>query len=318
MQDRHLLFLLAAAATALGCSGEPPSSSASAASAGTDVDGSTLALPSTPGPEIGAVGLALTFPGGESFSSLSYTLTNGTNTYAGSYSIASASTLSFVIASVAAGDRYSIALTATSDDGKDTCSFPAPGAPLTGDIQVLSRTTTVVDVAMQCLNQPGLDAGSVLVRAVESLCPLWNFVAANPVDVAADGGANVADAETAGSNNAFNPAQSVAALIRDGQQALVIGSGTGPDPGSLAFTWSIVNPDGNGEHLDTVAANASTAGTTQGTGQNPIHQVVFSCPPASPPQTYTVQMVVTDGPVPDGGSCDPRFATGTVQITCQP
>jgi hypothetical protein len=288
----------------IGCAAGPPAGAG--AGSGSDAGG-----PGAVGPaDIGAVGLVLSLPGGEAISSISYTLTNGDDTYGGSYAVADAGTFSFVIGGVAVGTGYSLTLTATSDNGKDICAFPAPGAPPAAPFQVSSRATTVVDAAMSCVNGAGLDAGSLLVDTVRSDCPIWNLILVDPPTVG-DGG-------VIGTSNAFNPAQSIPAQVPDGDQALVVGSGAGPDPDTLTFTWTILNPDGNGEHLADVAADASASGATALAGTSGTNQVSFTCPSAASPQTYTVQMVVGDGPVPDGGACDPRLATGTVQIVCEP
>jgi hypothetical protein len=263
------------------------------------------------GPPVGAVGLLLTTPGGVTLSSVSYTLTNGIDTYAGTYAVSSATTFSFVIGSVPVGSGYSLSLTATSDDGNDICSFPAPGASTVGNIAVSNRATTVVSVSMTCVDTAGLDAGSVLLTAVPSPCPLWNLILGNP--------AAAGDAGVVGTSNAYNPVQSIPAQVPAGQQVTLVGNGTGPDPGALAFTWSILDPDGNGEHLaDAGGADASAPGATQLSGTSGTNQVAFTCPTAAAPATYTVQMVVTDGVDPDGGACDPRLATGTLQIVCEP
>jgi len=294
---------------------------------------------------IGAVGMDLTLPGGQTLGTVYYNLSNGTNTYTGNYNITNANTISFVIGSVAAGSGYEIQVWSTTTDGRDICSYPSPvvngtlvdAGPLSSStvFNVVNRTTTVVDLNMQCVNQQGLDAGSVLVNTVQSNCPVWDTIVANPlnVTVAGDGtgGANVNDSGSAGTSNAFidggvNPSQplpaSIVAQIADGQQLVVVGSGTGPDPANLTFTWTITNPDADGEHLDSVAADASAPGSPdpngngQPNGQTRTDQVVFTCG-GSLDKVYNIQLVMKDGPVPDGGGCDANFTTGVVQVHCQ-
>jgi hypothetical protein len=199
-----------------------------------------------------------------------------------------------------------------SDDGKDICSFPAQGDPLTSNINVINRTTTVVSVNMQCVNIQGLDSGSVLVNATQSNCPVWNTIVANPENIVLNG-TNVNDSGTPGTSVAFNPAASILGVINDGQQAVIVGSGTGPNQAALTFTWSITA--GMGGTLSSAAGTLDPNGTGQPNGQSATNQTIFSCPAApAATQTFTIQLVMNDGA--DAGSCDPNFTTGTVQIEC--
>jgi hypothetical protein len=253
----------------------------------------------------GALGMQLTLPGGEHISKINYTLTNGINTLTGSYNVSGTATLSFVIGSVPAGTGYSLSITGTSDDGNYTCSFPAPGDPLTSNITVVNRTTTVVNVNLQCLSNQGQDAGSILVNAVQSNCPVWNTIVANPYNITLDAGQNVNNSGAAGAT-AFLGGASPTAMIQDSQQLVLVGSATGPNPGALSFTWTTtggtISPAAG-----TIDPNSTDAGTT--------NQTIFTCP-ATGASTFTVTLTVSDGPLPDGGSCDPKFTTGTVQVQC--
>jgi hypothetical protein len=69
----------------------------------------------------GSIAFRLTLPGGEHIATVSYSLTNGAFTMAGSAPV-DAITPTFVIAGVPAGDGYSISLTATSGDGTVSCA----------------------------------------------------------------------------------------------------------------------------------------------------------------------------------------------------
>ncbi len=262
---------------------------------------------------IGAVGLELTLPGGEHFSSLAYTLKNGHNTYSGSYNVTSAGTVSLVIGSVAADTGYSVSLSTTSDDGKVTCSFPAPGDPLASNITVVERTTTIVNVNMQCLNNQGTDSGSILLSAVQSNCPVWNTIVANPPNVVLGGLADVSASPDAGSTAIFPGATPVPAPVTAGQSVVIVGSATGPNQGALAFSWSA-----NGGTLSSATGTLDPNGTTQPNGQSATNQTIFTCPPPSAGSgTYTVTLKVSDGPIPDGGGCDTNLTTGSVTVSCQ-
>lgn len=253
----------------------------------------------------GSVGIQLTIPGGEHVSRVRYTLGNGATSLGGSYDIGGTGTLSFVIGSVPAGIGYGLTLTATTDDGTATCSFPAPGDPPAYNIVVVNRTTTVVSVNLQCLDNQGLDSGTVLLQGVASNCAIWNTIVANPLNVTLDAGANVDDSGTAGSTGFFGGGGSVPATALPGQDVVMVGSAIAPDPGSLLFTWTA-----SGGAISSVNGavdpNSDDGGVT--------NQTVFTCPASG--GTYTVTLRVTDGPLPDGGGCDPKFTTGKVTVNC--
>jgi hypothetical protein len=254
----------------------------------------------------GSIGVQLTVPGGEHISRIQYTLGNGTTSLGGGYDIRGTATLSFVIGSVPAGIGYGLTLTATTDDGAATCSFPAPGDPPSYDIVVVNRTTTIVSVNMQCLNNQGQDSGTLLVQGVSSNCAVWNTIIANPVNVTLDGGVNVNDAGASGSTGFFGGGFNVPAVVMAGQEVVMLGSATAAEPGSVVFTWST-----NGGTLDPV--HGSSDPNDGGVFSN---QTVFTCP-VTGTGTYVVTLQVTDGPVPDGGACDPKFTTGTVTVDCE-
>ncbi len=77
-----------------------------------------------------------------------------------------------------------------------------------------------------------------------------------------------------------------------GHSVAVSATATGANPSALTYSWSA--PSGS---FDTPnSANAS-----------------FTCAAAGP---VTLTVVVGDGPVPDGGACNPSLTTTTVQIQC--
>ncbi len=298
---KRLMFGLAAASVAVACSNGHE---------GTTGPGSSVPVVGPQSDGIGEVGMSLTLPGGEHYSRLDYKLANATFTTSGHYDISQTGTLSFTIGSVPAGTGYGLTLTTTSDDGAFTCSFPAVDAMVTNNISVVNRTTTVVNVNLQCVNNQGLDSGSVLINTTQSNCPVWNTLVANPLNITLNGGANVNDAGTPGTSVAFMPGMPIVAQINAGQSLVLIGSATAPNPGALVFNWSVDAPGMNSflsSALGQLDPNSSDAGTT--------NQTVFTCPP--PPatlQTYTARLVLNDGA--DAAGCDAALTTATVQITC--
>jgi len=254
----------------------------------------------------GALGLQLTLAGGEHISTVNYTLQNASVTKKGSYNVSATTSLSFVIGSVPAGSGYAISLTATSDDGSVTCAFPAPGDAIVGNITVVDDTTTQVSVNMQCTVNQGMDAGSVLLYAATSNCPVWNTIVANPANVTVDAGLNVSTDGQIGTTAEYPSTANVPALIYQGQSLVLVGSATAPNPGAVTFQWtanggSISSPSG------TIDPNSNDAGVT--------NQTLFTCP-ASGTGTYTITLVLADGPLPPGGGCDTAFTTGSVTVTC--
>jgi hypothetical protein len=79
---------------------------------------------------------------------------------------------------------------------------------------------------------------------------------------------------------------------------------TAPDLAAITFTWSVTAGTG------TISQNRIVPGPDMGmTGL-----ATFTCPQQS--ETDTIQLVVDDGPIPNGDSCPPSYTTGTVSVTC--
>lgn len=289
--------LVGAAVAVAACSSGPHGSTGGTAPSQSQGDGT------------GQVGMNLTLPGGEHITTVTYSLTNGAHTLNGSYNITNTATLSFVIGSVPAGANYTLTLSATTDDGTVTCSYPAVGDANTATFTVVDRTTTIVNVNMQCVNNQGLDSGSVTVNATQSNCPVWNTIVANPLNITLDGGANVNSSGTLGATAVYPGTTPVTAVIQDGQSLVLVGAGTFPNAGAVAFNWSVAPTGASLSSTGgTIDPNSTDAGTTD--------QTVFTCPSSGATQTFTVTLALSDGPVPEGGACDGKFTTGQVNVTC--
>jgi hypothetical protein len=180
---------------AVGCSDDPHGTNLAASDSGSQE-------------RTGSVGAAVTLPGGEHLSTVSYTLTNGTTSYVGTVNVASESTVAFVIGGVASGSGYALMLTATADDGTVTCTGSA------GPLAVANRSTTSVNINLVCTTNG--EAGSVLVNGGTSNCPVWNTLVAIPPTT----GPSFLD---------------TVLLNADAQ---------GPDPTSITFTWTVVSGTG--------------------------------------------------------------------------
>ncbi len=162
----------------------------------------------------GAVGLALTLPGGSQVSSLSYRLTNGAVAYSGTYNISSAEDVSFVVGSVAAGSGYTVTLTALTDDTLVSCTGRA------GPFDVSNRATTGARVNLVCSNNGS--GGVPIITATESNCAVWNTIVATPSTTTTVG------VDEGGAGNSVTLWASAFASL----------------PDLLAFTWSVPPGDG--------------------------------------------------------------------------
>jgi hypothetical protein len=171
----------------------------------------------------GTVGAQLTLPGGEHLSSVSYALTNGTNTYTGTVDVSGSSGASFVVSGVASGVGYILRISGTSDDTHVACS--GSSAPFA----VSNRATTTVLVQLVCIATG--EAGGLTIGGTPSNCAVWNTIVANP------------GAALAGGSVTLNAAA------------------TAPDPGQMTFAWTVTGGTGTISN-NTSAVTANDAGAT--------------------------------------------------------
>jgi hypothetical protein len=135
---------------------------------------------------VGTVGLDLTLPGGESITSVNWTINQGSTVVtSGTYAVpSSATTISFFIPNVAAGSGYTITLSATSPDGKVSCI--GTSAPFS----VTAQTTTDVNVFLTCSatgTDGGANSGGVIVNGTPVNCATWTSASANPATAVTSG-----------------------------------------------------------------------------------------------------------------------------------
>jgi hypothetical protein len=295
MSSRRLRFafapVLVAIVLAIACSrshraptgGDPPSPAGR---------GPGATPGSSPNDDIGVLGAQLTLPGGEQFSVINYTVANAATTMSGSVNIGGAAPLNFYIANIPADTGYALSLNATSVDGAVVCAFPAPGIPPIGNIDILSETTTQVAVNLECLSTA--DAGPVSVAAPASNCPQWTSIVATP-SAAPDAGATV------------DPGSDAAPIgVGVGQSLGLVAYATAPDPSQLSFSWSAAAGSFSSS-TGTIGPGATDAGASD--------QTTFTCP--STPGPVVISLAVADGPLPEGGSCDPSLTQGSITVDCQ-
>jgi hypothetical protein len=206
----------------------------------------------------GTVGLNLTLPGGETISTVSWTITgpNGASTVvqSGTTNVASSATLMLTIAGIPAGSGYSISLSGTTVDGTATCSGSAT-------FGVTARATTSVTVLMQC-GVGAADAGAVAVNGQTYQCGTANGVSATPSETTL------------------------------GNSVSLTATAAGMNPAALAYRWSAASG----------TFSAQNAASTN-----------FTC---TSPGAVVVTVTVSDGAIPDGGTCNAASSTSSVVVQC--
>jgi hypothetical protein len=267
-----------ATASVVACSGQH----ASPTTQGTGSDSQT-----------GSISYQYTLPGGEQINTVSYTLTNGVNTYTGTINVGGSSVITFVVGGVASGSGYVLTLNATTADGAVSCT--GASAPFS----VSDRATTSVNVNLVCTSNTAFDAGSVTVGTETSNCPVWNTIVANP-------------------SSAFN-----------GQSVTLNAAAQGPNEGALTFTWtttgnatitnnvSVIQP-GDAGATDTATFTCPATGgeidtVTLTVSDGPL-PMGGSCPPSY--TTGTVQITCGSPPCQNpqvgiGHVASPNTATGS-------
>jgi hypothetical protein len=110
----------------------------------------------------GDLGLQLQV-GSLTVNTVSYVLTNGTNSYNGTLNVADASTLTATIGPVQQGSGYNLTLTATATDGTSQCTGSA------GPFTVTANQTVQVAIELRCTK--ARTNGSVLIDGTVNQCP---------------------------------------------------------------------------------------------------------------------------------------------------
>lgn len=263
-----------AGAMPLACSSSPSENGG-----GGSGQGQTSQSTASPGSGTGTVGMALSLPGGEVISSVTYQLTNSAGTVValptapnpGTVNVSNSASIDFQLGGVPAATGDAISLTASATGG-GTCQGSASGITVSP-----GRTTTVV-VQMLC-SLPGQDAGNLFVTGTTSYCGTWTSLS------------------------------STSSEVYVGESLVLTAQATGPNPGNLGYTWTMSNP---------IGAFGSTTGGVGAQGQDeavgPSEPQQFLC---TKPGTTTVTLLVDDGPVPAGaGACPTSLSTLTTTVIC--
>ena len=285
-----------AALTVAACSSQHGATGTGSSSngGGTDIGSNT----GTQG-SFGSVGMHLdigTPPNGATVTQLSWTISNGTNTYTGVNVVGDAQSFEFVQGGILAGTGYTVKLTGTDSNG-DPCSGTS------STFTIVAGAVTQTTLAVFCV-QPNGDAspadvntGTVEVDASVTLVP---------------GGSTACPGI---SSFSISPAE-----IGPGQPAALTLISTGP---AATITWS-VTPAGGGAFGSTTAAN-TTFVCAAPSSPSFVPQVTVTATVALPDsgactgQTFTTQSalvncegtatVVDSGSPPDTGTPPPDTGT---------
>jgi hypothetical protein len=282
-----LLGLAVGTATVIGCGTSQttgPSGGSSGQHGGPGVTGSD-----TNG--TGTIGLQLHNPDGSQIASVHFVLSHigadgGVVTdRTGDISTNNSESIEFQIGGVPAGTGYTITLTANTTDGGITCIGSASG------IVIVAHATTSASVQLLC-TAPGNDAGNLYVVGVPFYCATWNSLS------------------TVLPNNSNGNEVQLGGVIN------LDATATGPDPNNLTYTWSQSSDAGLIGGFCTASADGGCASlaTQTDTAVGQGDHILFMCNSVG---TTTITLLITDGPVPDAGTCPANLQTVTTTVTCE-
>jgi hypothetical protein len=187
MGSGTLAFLAVTTAQATGCSSDD-----------------AVQAPNESAEATGSLEMALTLPDGTSLDTIHWTITgpNGATAIAqaGSVNVRNSTSLRIVVAQLAGGSYYDVALSGTSTNGATTCT----GAD---SFSVSARTTTNITVVLDCSSAPR-EAGALAISAETYACAVVRSFSISPSEAVV--GASVS----------------------------LSASAAGVDPGSLTYVWS--------------------------------------------------------------------------------
>jgi hypothetical protein len=236
---------------------------------------------SDPAADVGVVGMKLTFPGGETLSTATWSITgpNGASTVvqSGTLNLQNSQVLSFSVGGIPAGSGYTVTVTATSTDGAVTCAGSASFA-------VTAHATTNVTLLLQCA-AGAPDAGSVAINGMPYFC-------------AAASGASATPSETA-----------------IGTSVGLTGSGVGPNGAAITYAWSapsgtFSSPTGQSTNFTctqqgpvTVTLSVSDGALPDGSTCNPsLSSTTVTVQCDSPVDAGASDATVSDSATPDSGA----------------
>jgi hypothetical protein len=160
-------------------------------------------------------------------------------------------------------------------------SFVVGGIP--SGLYSIALSGTSTDGTVNCVGSARFSVGA---RTTTSVSVLLQCGTAGPDAGSASVGAHLYDCGTV-TGVWVSPSETAV-----GTSVSLSAAATGPDPGGLTYAWSA--PSGTFAPPDSAATS-------------------FTCTAAG---VVPVTLTVSDGVVPDGGTCNTALATATVQVTC--
>jgi hypothetical protein len=144
--------------------------------------------------QTGSVGIHLTIGNGVHVNQLTWTISNGTNTYSQPVFIADdagheAQSVEFVAGGIQAGDGYVVTLSGADTNGDPCTGSSQPVAVIAGATsvaQVLVTCTVATDATVATVVDSGniaVDAGAVLVNQAPFVCPAITGVSVSPAEL---------------------------------------------------------------------------------------------------------------------------------------
>jgi hypothetical protein len=179
--------------------------------------------------------------------------------------------------------------------GSDTVSFVIGGVAA-GDGYDLQMTAVSDDGVVTCKGDAGpLSVSNRATTAVhvQLFC-----------EAASDAGSLILGIDT-GNCAVWNTIVANPKVADYGGTLTLNAAATAPDPNGITFAWQVISGTG------TVGNNVSAL-SADGAGKTDT--ATFTCPTTG--ETDTIELVVSDGPLPDGGACPATLTTGTVQVNC--
>jgi hypothetical protein len=257
-------------------------------------------------PAPGELQVTAVVPSGVLLDAIDYSLTNDSTmtVVEGTLRVGVAGSFAFTIANVAAGNGFGLSLVGVTADGGLVCSFPAQGARLAGDIAIESGKTTDVSEQLVCVSTYGNECGCILENAPQFYCPVWSEIVATRVRLGRDAGPDASSGDrVGGAVFSFGAASPTAIDLGPGEQLILAATAAAPHPDALAFSW--------GSTGGKIVPRSNIDPTDGGL----LNEAVFTCPPG-PATTNRITLTLSDGPVPEGGACDPHDTTATLTVAC--
>jgi hypothetical protein len=231
---------------------------------------------------VGSVGLALELSPGTRVDAVAFTITGpGGFAKTGSINVANSKTVATTIGGIPAGDGYSVTLSASSADGKTSCSG-------SGTFSVTVHSTSQVMVHLAC--HEAARTGSVAVSGSLNVCPVLDGISANPGEVTVGASLTLsADAHDSDAGPAALSYQwtAIGGVLSQPTSKTPTFTCTGPGPATLGVTVSDGDATASCADTGTISVNCSLPGS--GNSSAPMTMAVYGDAPYGTSPTDVAQ-----------------------------